>query len=66
MVDSFAKFQETGVLKRTGPRDIKPKMFENMLGTTMMDFLSDITQTNDLKFKTVTKYKAYLYKFYIF
>ena len=66
MVDSFAKFQETGVLKRTGPRDIKPKMFENMLGTTMMDFLSDITQTNDLKFKTVTKYKAYLYKFYNF
>ena len=33
MVDSL-KFQETGVLKRTGPRDIKPKMFENMLGTT--------------------------------
>lgn len=66
MVDSFAKFQETGVLKRTGPRDTKPKIFENVLGTSMMNFLSDITLMCNLKSGTVAKYKTYLYKFYTF
>ena len=66
MVDSFAKFQETGVLKRTGPRDTKPKIFENALGTTMMNILSDITLMYNLKSGTVTKYRTYLYKFYTF
>jgi hypothetical protein len=49
MVDSFAKFQETGVLKRTEPRDTKLKTFENALGTTMTNFLSDITSMYNLK-----------------
>lgn len=67
MVDSFAKFQETGTLKRIGPtRKAKPKVFENMLGNTMMNFLSDITLMYNLKSGTVTKYKTYLYKFYTF
>lgn len=67
MVDSFAKFQETGTLKRIGPtRKAKPKVFENMLGSTMMNFLSDITLMYNLKSGTVTKYKTYLYKFYTF
>ena len=66
MVDSFAKFQEPGVLKRTGPRDTKPKIFENVLGTSMMNFLSDITLMCNLKSGTVAKYKTYLYKFYTF
>ena len=51
MVDSFAKFQETGVLKRTGPRDTKPKIFENALGITMMNILSDITLEEFYKLK---------------
>jgi site-specific recombinase XerD len=67
MVDSFAKFQETGILKRTGAtREARPKTFENAIGITMMDFLSDIILTNDLKNGTVAKYKTYLYKFYGF
>jgi site-specific recombinase XerD len=67
MVDSFAKFQETGILKRTGPtREAKPKIFENAIGSTMISFLSDITLEHDLKSGTVAKYKTYLYKFYSF
>jgi site-specific recombinase XerD len=66
MVDSFAKFQETGVLKRTGPRETKPKTFENAIGSTMINFLSDITSIHNLKSGTVVKYKTYLYKFYSF
>ena len=56
----------SGVLKRTGPRDTKPKIFENVLGTSMMNFLSDITLMCNLKSGTVAKYKTYLYKFYTF
>jgi integrase len=66
MVDSFAKFQETGVLKRTGSREIKLKTFENELGVTMINFLSDITLMRDLKSGTAIKYKTYLHKFYTF
>jgi site-specific recombinase XerD len=66
MVDSFAKFQETGVLKRTGPRETMLKTFENALGDTMMNFLSDIALMHNLKGGTVAKYKTHLYKFYSF
>lgn len=66
MVDSFAKFQETGVLKRTGPRETKQKIFENAIGTTMVNFLSDITLKHNLESSTVVKYKTHLYKFYSF
>jgi site-specific recombinase XerD len=67
MVDSFAKFQETGVLKRTGAtREAKPKIFENAIGATMINFLSNITLIENLKSGTVAKYKTCLYKFYSF
>lgn len=67
MVDSFAKFQETGVLKRTGPtREAKLKSFKSAIGATMSNFLSNITLIENLKSGTATKYKTYLYKFYSF
>lgn len=40
MVDSFANFQETGFLKRTGPRDTKPKIFFcNMLAVYILSIV---------------------------
>lgn len=67
MVDSFATFQETGILKRTGPtRESKPKTFENAIGATMINFLSDITLIENFKSGTVARYKTNLYKFYSF